>query len=133
MQNYRDIRVWQRAHRLVLRIYALTGTFPATERFGLVQQMRRAAVSVPANIAEGSKRLFKRDYVRFLNIAEASLREVEYYILLTVDLGFSDTSAVRDLAAELDEVSRMLAGFRSAVQKSRENSRLPTPDATPDS
>src|SRR5205085_2243669 len=97
VQNYRDIRVWQRAHGIVLRVYTLTAEFPQSERLGLVQQMRRAAVSVPANIAEGSKRLFRREYVRFLNIAEASLREVDYYLVLARDLGWADTSTITDL------------------------------------
>jgi four helix bundle protein len=132
MQNYRDIRVWQRAHRLVLRLYALTEMFPQTERYGLVQQLRRAAVSVAANIAEGSKRLSKRDYVRFLNIAESSLRESEYYLLLARDLHFGDERAVSELLAEAETTSRMLSAFRQAVLASRQNPKRPTGDDTPD-
>ena len=133
MQNYRQIKAWQHAHRVVLLVYALTESFPASERFGLVQQMKRAAVSVPANIAEGSKRLFKRDYVRFLNIAEGSLREVEYYVILTRDLGWCEARLTRDLEAAVDETARILAGLRAAVQRSHRSSRLRTPDDTPNS
>ena len=133
MQNYRDIRAWQYAHRVVLRVYAVTETFPASERFGLVSQMRRAAVSVPANIAEGSKRLFKRDYVRFLNVAEASLREVDYYLVLARDLRFVDAQAIAELLGQVEEAARLLAGFRRTVQRSHRDPQLPTPDDTPDS
>jgi four helix bundle protein len=133
MQNYRDIRAWQYAHRVVLRVYAVTETFPASERFGLVSQTRRAAVSVPANIAEGSKRLFKRDYVRFLNVAEASLREVDYYLVLARDLRFVDAQAIAELLGQVEEAARLLAGFRRTVQRSHRDPQLPTPDDTPDS
>ena len=133
MQNYRDIRAWQYAHRVVLRVYAVTETFPASERFGLVSQMRRAAVSVPANIAEGSKRRFKRDYVRFLNVAEASLREVDYYLVLARDLRFVDAQAIAELLGQVEEAARLLAGFRRTVQRSHRDPQLPTPDDTPDS
>lgn len=133
MQNYRDIGAWQRAHRVVLHVYALTDTFPAAERFGLVQQMRRAAVSVPANIAEGSKRLFRRNYVRFLNIAEASLRELDYYLLLVRDLAYGDARSIAALLSEVDSSARVLAAFRASVQRSHREPKLPTPDPTPDS
>ena len=78
MQRFTDLKVWQRSHTLVLDLYRLTANFPADERFGLVSQIRRAAVSVPSNIAEGSKRTHGRDYARFLNIAEGSAAEVQY-------------------------------------------------------
>jgi four helix bundle protein len=77
MQRFTDLKVWQRSHALVLRIYQLTAGFPAEERFGLGVQLRRAALSVPTNIAEGSKRQGSQEYARFLNIAEGSLAETE--------------------------------------------------------
>jgi four helix bundle protein len=133
VQDYRNIKAWQHAHRLVLRVYAASEAFPTSERFGLVQQIRRAAVSVPANIAEGSKRLFKRDFVRFLNIAEASLREVDYYLVLARDLAWTDATTIAELLALADETSRMLTGFRKAVQRYHRSPRLRSPDDTPDS
>ena len=119
MQRFQDIHVWQRAHRIVVLIYAATDQFPAEERQNVVQQLRRAAVSVPTNIAEGSKRLFRRDYVRFLNIAEGSLTEVEYLLLLSRDLRFGDDETLEDLLREVDVTARMLANLRKAVQTAR--------------
>ena len=80
--SFVDLRVWQKTHALTLSVYSLTGTFPKHELFGLTSQMRRAAVSVPANIAEGFKRRGRLDKVRFLNIAAASLAELRYYLIL---------------------------------------------------
>ena len=89
MQRFTELKVWQRSHGLALQLYRLTAAFPVEERFGLVTQIRRAAVSVPTNIAEGSKRQGKLDYARFLNIAEGSLVETEYLVMLSRDLGVS--------------------------------------------
>jgi four helix bundle protein len=83
MQRFTDLKVWQRSHAFVLQIYRLTGSFPNEERFGLTSQLRRAVVSVPSNIAEGSKRRSNRDYAHFLNLAEGSLAEADYLLLLT--------------------------------------------------
>ena len=82
MQRFTDLKVWQRSHALVLAIYRATMSFPADERFGITSQLRRAAVSVPSNIAEGSKRQGRLDYARFLNIAEGSLSETQYLLML---------------------------------------------------
>ena len=86
MQPFTELKVWQRSHALVLEIYTLTRDFPAEERFGLTSQLRRAAISVATNIAEGSRRQHAQDFARFLNIAEASLAELEYLLMLTHDL-----------------------------------------------
>lgn len=83
--RFQQLKVWQQAHQLVLQVYALTKTFPADEKFGLISQMRRASVSVPANIAEGFKRRDQNEKVRFYNIAEASLEELKYYFILSKD------------------------------------------------
>ena len=88
MQRFTDIRVWQRSYTLALSVYQTTASFPAAERFGLTSQLRRAAVSVPTNIAEGSKRRKGQDYARFLNISEGSLAETENLPMLSRDLGF---------------------------------------------
>ncbi len=87
--SFQELEVWREAHNLVLNIYKITAEFPKSELFGLVSQMRRAAVSVPANIAEGFKRTGHLDKLRFYNIAEASLEELKYYIILSSDLGYA--------------------------------------------
>lgn len=117
MQRYRDLEVWKRSHALVLRIYQLTKSFPDDERFGLTSQLRRATVSVPANIAEGSKRRKSQDYARFLNIAEGSLSETDYLILCSQDLGYLPDMAAEPIAREIDEISRMLYKLRLKVEQ----------------
>jgi len=103
--KFEDLIVWQKSHALVLKIYRLTQSFPRDELFGLTSQMRRVAVSVPANIAEGFKRKGKADKLRFFNISQASLEEVRYYLILTNDLDYADTKRLKD---DLDEVGRIL-------------------------
>jgi four helix bundle protein len=116
MQRYSDLKVWQRAHQLVLRIYQLTASFPADERFGLSTQLRRAMVSVPSNIAEGSRRSGAADFARFLNIAQGSLGEADYQLLLSRDLGYVSDEQVEPLRRELDEVAAMLHALRRKVE-----------------
>ena len=117
MQPFTDLKVWQRSHKLTLDLYRLTASFPSDERFGLVSQIRRAAVSVPANIVEGTKRSHARDYGRFLNIAEGSNAESSYLIILSRDLGFIDKERSRALLVELDEISRMLYVLHQKVER----------------
>jgi len=107
--------VWQRSHALVLQVYRLTKTFPADERFGLTSQLRRAVLSVPTNIAEGSKRLTNPEYARFLNIAEASLAETEYLLMVSRDLGYLTAAITRPVLLETGEIAKMLHGLRSKV------------------
>jgi four helix bundle protein len=104
-KNFQDLLVWQKAHALVLDVYHLTAVFPKHEMFGLCSQMQRAAVSVPANIAEGFKRRGRADKARFMNIAQASLEECRYFLILARDLGYASTGSVLTL---LDETSRFL-------------------------
>jgi four helix bundle protein len=117
MQRFTDLKVWQRSHDLVVEIYRLTAGFPADERFGLSSQLRRAAASVPANIAEGTKRRYPGDYARFLNIAEGSLAETEYFLILSRDLGYLGAEASEPLLAEVSEISRMLFSLRTRVEQ----------------
>ncbi|MCB9077078.1 MAG: four helix bundle protein [Anaerolineaceae bacterium] len=86
--HFQQLEVWQEAHKLTLLVYKITKAFPSEEKFGLVSQMRRAAVSVPANIVEGFKRRSQRDKLRFYNIAEGSLEEVKYFFILSKDLNY---------------------------------------------
>ena len=88
MQRFTELEVWRRSHSLVLEIYRLTQSFPSEEKFGLTSQIRRAAVSVATNIAEGSKRVARPDYARFLNISEGSLAETQYLLMVSRDLGY---------------------------------------------
>ncbi len=121
-RTFEDLIVWQKAHHLVLEIYRLTRSFPEDERFGLTSQVRRAAVSVPANIAEGFAKRGANDKARYLNIAQGSLEEVHYYMLLTRDLGYGETSA---LISQCEEVGRVLQGYRKSVIRS-ETQEAPT-------
>jgi four helix bundle protein len=116
MQRFTDIRVWQRSYALALSVYRVTASFPAAERFGLTSQLRRAAVSIPTNIAEGSKRRKGQDYARFLNISEGSLAETENLVMLSRDLGFISSDKVGPLLKEISEISRMLATLRAKVE-----------------
>jgi len=91
-RTFQDLLVWRKAHQLVLAVYSFTAAFPKEETYGLALQMRRAAVSVPANIAEGFRRRGKADKARYMNMAEASLEESRYYLILAQDLGYGDAS-----------------------------------------
>jgi four helix bundle protein len=116
MQRFTELKVWQRSHQLTLEVYRVTTSFPSAERFGLISQLRRAAASVPTNIAEGSKRQSNQEYARFLNIAEASLAETEYLVMLSRDLGFLAHDSSEELLKEVTEISRMLCGLRKKVE-----------------
>ncbi len=116
VQRFTDLKVWQRSHALVLEVYRLTRQFPDEERYGLVSQLRRAAVSVPANIAEASRRRGPRDYARFLNQAESSLAETEYLLILCRDLGYLPGETADGVVAETNEIGRMLFALRKKVE-----------------
>jgi four helix bundle protein len=111
-RSFRDLLVWRKAHEFVLAVYTFTAGFPKHETYGLASQMRRAAVSIPANIAEGFRRRGKVDKARFMNLAEGSLEECRYYLILAQDLGYGDTA---QLAASAEEVSRLLSAYASAI------------------
>ena len=105
-RNFRELEVWQRAHKLVLKVYRVTVTFPTDERFGIISQMRRAAASVAANIAEGFKRQSQSDKIRFYNYSESSLEEVKYFFILAQDLGY--LTEMEEMMKDAEIVSRML-------------------------
>jgi four helix bundle protein len=107
-QKFEDLIVWQKSHALVLAVYKATAKFPKEEMYGLVSQMRRAAVSVPANIAEGFKRRGRTDKARVLNIAQGSLEELRYYFLLSGDLGYVHGGPEGE---QMAEVSRLLSTY----------------------
>jgi len=109
---FEDLVVWQKAHQFVLGIYQFTEYFPSKELHGLTSQLRRAAVSIPANIAEGFKKRGKPDKVRFLNIAQGSLEECRYYLILSTDLHYGNGGK---LIQQLEEVSKILESYAHAV------------------
>jgi four helix bundle protein len=109
MQDFRNLKVWSKAHAVSLAIYRATEDFPAAERYGLMSQMRRAAVSIAANIAEGCGRSSDADFSRFLHMAMGSASEVEYFLVLARDLKFIPGSTHDSVLGELQETKRMLA------------------------
>ncbi len=111
-KSFTDLVVWQKAHGFVLRVYSLSATFPADERFGLSAQLRRAAVSIPANIAEGFRRRGRPEKARFMNIAEASLQEARYYLILARDLSYGSDQKLDEQA---HEVGRLLAAYTRSL------------------
>jgi len=115
-KKFGDLIVWQKAHQLVIKIYKLSQTFPRDEIFGLTSQLRRAAVSVPANIVEGFKRATVPDKLRHYNIAQGSLEEVRYYLILSQDLKYAQTI---DLMEDLREVSRLLEAFMKSLKNKK--------------
>jgi four helix bundle protein len=112
-RSFEDVAVWQKAHVWVLAIYRYSAKMPKHELFGLTAQLRRAAVSVPANFAEGFKRQGRPDKLRFYNMAQGSLEECRYYLRLAQDLGYGDVSELR---AGLAEISQMLESYARKVR-----------------
>jgi four helix bundle protein len=115
-KTFKDLIVWQKAHRFVLAIYSLTATFPGSEIYCLTSQMRRAAISVPVNIAEGFRKRGENDKTRFLNVAQGSLEESRYYLILIQDLGYGTTTEIEPL---LEEVSKLLVAYARAIASNR--------------
>jgi four helix bundle protein len=109
-RSFRDLRVWQKAHEFVLAVYRYSESFPEREKYGLAHQLRRAAVSIPANIAFGKRS--PPDKARFLNIAEGSLEECRYYLILSQDLGYGQTES---LTSTLEEISKLLNACTRAI------------------
>jgi four helix bundle protein len=120
MGDYRDLVAWKRAHKLALEIYRSTDSYPDRERYGLVAQLRRAAVSVVSNIAEGAGRKSDRELARFLRIARGSACEVECQLLLSRDLGFLQPDSWVGLDSDCREVSKMLNGLICSIRRSSE-------------
>ena len=114
-RTFEDLVVWQKAHQFALAVYRLTRAFPRSEVYGLTSQFRRAAVSIAANIAEGFRKRGGADKVRFLNIAQGSLEESRYYLILTRDLEYGDISEAK---AVLQETSKLLEAYSQAILNS---------------
>lgn len=117
MRDYRRLKVWRKAHQLVLNVYRESRSFPDEERYGLTAQIRRCAVSVPSNIAEGYGRSGDRELERFLGIAQGSSSGLSYQLLLARDLTYLTKTSHENLMSALDEVQKMLASFVSSVRE----------------
>ncbi|RME97016.1 MAG: four helix bundle protein [Chloroflexi bacterium] len=116
MNSYKELLVWQKAVDLVTQVYQLTGKFPKEERYGLISQLRRSAVSVPSNIAEGWGRGNTREYIRFLTIARGSLMELETQIIISEKMGFLQYTSQQLLLTKIDEIGRMLNGLITSLK-----------------
>jgi four helix bundle protein len=124
VRTFRDLVVWQKAIDLVTEIYRVTQKFPKEEIFGLVSQLRRAAVSVPSNIAEGQGRLMEKEFRQFLRNARGSLSELETQILIAQNLGYLDEPDFKNLSSMIAEVGRVLNGLLSSVISEKRAKKL---------
>ena len=115
VEGFEDVLVWKRSMALVRTVYEISKDFPADERFGLTAQVRRAAVSIPSNIAEGHQRHTTREYIRFVSDAEGSLAEVHTQLRIAADLAFCDPALVDNTLKEVDEIRRMLNALRRSL------------------
>ena len=116
MADFRQLKVWQKAHEVTLDVYRVTQQFPKSELYGLTSQMRRAAISIGSNIAEGRGRDGDGEFRRFIQIACGSVAELEYQLLVAKDLGYAPTAECENLNSRLAEVSRMLVSLRESVR-----------------
>ena len=123
-KSFRELIVWKKAHGFVLEVYKFTEDFPVKEKYGLVSQMRRCAVSIPANIAEGFKRNGRGDKLRFLTIAQGSLEECRYYLILSKDIRYGDPGKISDM---IEEVSKLLEAYSRGIRV--HHSKLLSPDS----
>lgn len=117
VESYEDLLVWQKAHEFVLNIYEITGGFPDKERFSLIQQLQRAAVSIPANISEGSNRQYTKELIQFLYIARGSLGESGYYIRLAKDLGYLSEEQFKALRYKVEEIGKMISALINSLKR----------------
>lgn len=116
MRNFRNLKVWEKGHRLTLAIYRYTSSYPKEELYGLTSQMRRSSSSIPSNIAEGCGRNSQPQFARFLNIAFGSASELEYQIILSKDLGFIEEERFDKLFEKVTEIKKMLSSLMQQVQ-----------------
>src|SRR5690606_2778359 len=116
MHRFKDLEIWKKSRALCSDIYATTAAFPTDEKFGLTNQLRRAAVSIPSNIAEGSSRKSNKDFSRFLEMAIGSAYEIETQILIAADLSFITFEVAESYDRKLQEIIKMIVSFRSSLQ-----------------
>jgi len=118
-QSYRDLIVWQKGIELVKKIYLITQKFPAEEKYGLVSQMRRAAISIPSNIAEGQARHTTGEFIQFISIAEGSTAELDTQIIVGIELNYISKEQVQDIFTLLTEIKKMLNTLRRKLMDNR--------------
>jgi four helix bundle protein len=121
MMDFKSLKMWRKAHELVLEIYRITRSFPADENYGITSQLRRAAVSIPNNIAEGCGRESKEELNRFIIIASGSASEVEYLIMLSADLSYIPQTVSNELLGRVTEIKKMLTVYSKKIQDSLSN------------
>ena len=117
MHNFKELKIWQKSRNFVKDIYLLTQKFPDGEKFGLISQIRRAAVSIPSNIAEGSGRNSKNEYAHFVDIANGSAFEIETQLYIANDLGYISQQEFENILIQLQEIEKMLYNFRITLSK----------------
>lgn len=123
-QTFQNILAWQKAYDFVLDVYKYTKSFPESEKYGLISQFQRAAVSIIANIAEGYKKMGKADKLRFMNISQGSLEECRCYVILSRDLGYIDNEVYNILYSKIEEASKLLNGYCKAMLNSNFSNTL---------
>jgi len=114
--SFKDLDLWKNAHKFVLQVYKFTEIFPKSELFGLVSQFRRASISIAANIAEGYKKKGKLDKLRFFNIAQGSLEECHYYVILSKDLNYFDENVENELYKQMETIGKMLNSYYKKIE-----------------
>ena len=129
MRDFKELKVWEKAHALALKVYHSTRSFPVQEQYGITSQLRRAAVSISTNIAEGCGRSSEIEFARFLEIAFASASELQYLALLSKDLELFDSPTHQQISSEVDEVKRMLYTFIKTVKERSKCSPSLKPEA----
>ncbi|MFC7357466.1 four helix bundle protein [Jejudonia soesokkakensis] len=116
MHRYKDLKVWQLSREFCSKIYMITGSFPTSEKFGLISQLRRATISIPSNIAEGASRNSNKDFSRFLEIAIGSAYEIETQLLICEDLKFISKEESKALAVDIITIIKMLSKLKSTLK-----------------
>ncbi len=116
MHQFKELLIWKKSRSFCSEIYSTTSTFPSDEKFGITNQLRRASVSIPSNIAEGSSRNSNKDFSRFLEIAIGSAYEIETQLLISFDLGFVNSEKLEFLTNQLEEIIKMISKFRSTLK-----------------
>ena len=119
IKGFEDLKVWEKSHEFVLEVYKITQQFPGEEKFGMTSQIRRSAVSVAANIAEGSKRQHLNEYIQMLYIAQGSLSETKYYLLLARDLKYLNDEVYQQIFSQSQEIAKMLSGLINSLKNLR--------------
>lgn len=126
MQNYKDLKVWEKAHKFTLAVYDFTKSFPKEELYGLTNQLRRASSSIPANIAEGCGKNSKAELAHYLNIALGSANETGYFLILSKDLHYLPTETFPELFDRINQIKAMLISLINKVRSNGEHVKLTT-------